>query len=82
LTPSPPTARRGPTTGHDLSLLTEKVEVEAVGPQRLREAVVTAIEDALDLDALEQGRRDEQAQQERVGKMCDRLAELGDEELS
>jgi hypothetical protein len=26
----------------DLSLLTEKVEVEALGPQRLRDAVVTA----------------------------------------
>lgn len=32
----------------DLTLLTEKVEVEALGPQRLRVAVITAIEEALD----------------------------------
>src|SRR5262249_48779046 len=39
----------GDDWSRDLKLLTEKVEVEALGPQRLREAVTEAIEDALDM---------------------------------
>jgi hypothetical protein len=53
----------------DLALLTEKVEVEALGPQRLRGAVITAIEEALDIDALERAREGEQAQRERLREM-------------
>jgi hypothetical protein len=53
----------------DLALLTESVEVEALGPQRLREAVTTAIESALDMDALEQARADAKVEQKRVREM-------------
>jgi hypothetical protein len=59
--------------GRDLDLLTEKVEVEALGPQRLRAAVVAAIEDVLDLDVLQQTRDDESAQRERVREMRGQL---------
>jgi len=61
----------------DLSLLTEKVEVEALGPQRLRVAVTTAIEDVLDMDVLEQARAEEKVQAERVDAMRQTLG-LGD----
>ena len=58
----------------DLSLLTEKVEVEALAPQQLRAAVLPAIEEALDLDLLKQAHQDEQSQRQRVRTMRDRLA--------
>ena len=46
-----------------------KVEVEALGPQRLRAAVTEAIESALDLDLLERAHVFQRLQQERVREM-------------
>lgn len=53
----------------DISLLKAKVEVEALGPQRLREAVTTAIEEALDMDVLEDAREQGEVEAERVKAM-------------
>lgn len=57
----------------DIRLLKAKIEVEALGPQRLREAVTNAIEETLDMDALKLAREQERAEAGRVNEIRAKL---------
>ena len=57
----------------DVRLLKTKIEVEALGAQRLREAVTTAIEDTLDTDVLEEAHEQAKVEADRVTGMRAKL---------
>ena len=57
----------------DIGLLEAKIEVEALGPQRLREALIAAMERHLDIDTLAEQAHEEAIQADEIRAMRERL---------